>query len=79
MTSVIRWCCRRPKDCLSCRSGFDEDDALFPNDNRIFRGFDFLREYFVFPRKFLGFRLTGLAEVMPKLQDEVGRHPVHIR
>src|SRR6185503_10833949 len=47
--------------------GFDEEDALLPNDNRIFRGFDLLREYFLFPRKFLGFRLTGLNTVMPKL------------
>ena len=56
-----------PKDCV-LQIGFDEDDALFPNDNRIFRGFDFLREYFMFPRKFLGFKLTRLAEVMPKLK-----------
>jgi type VI secretion system protein ImpG len=47
--------------------GFDEEDALLPNDNRLFRGFDLLREYFLFPRKFLGFRLTGLNTVMPKL------------
>jgi type VI secretion system protein ImpG len=48
--------------------GFDEDDALFPNDGRIFQGFDLLREMFMFPRKFLGFRLTGLASVLPKLK-----------
>src|ERR1035437_7583972 len=56
-----------PKDCV-LQIGMDEDEALFPNDNRIFRGFDYLREYFIFPRKFLGFRLTRLAEVMPKLK-----------
>ena len=56
-----------PKDCV-LQIGMDEDDALFPNDNRVFRGFDFLREYFIFPRKFLGFRLTGLAAIMPKLK-----------
>ena len=56
-----------PKDCLR-QVGFDEEDALFPNDNRIFRGFDFLREYFTFPRKFLGFRLVGLSEVAAKLK-----------
>ena len=39
--------------------GFDEDEALLPNDKRIFRGFDLLREYFMFPRKFLGFSLTS--------------------
>ena len=58
-----------PRDCLR-QIGFDEDDALFPNDNRIFRGFDFLREYFMFPRKFLGFKLTGLAAVMPRLRRQ---------
>jgi len=48
--------------------GFEDEDALLPNDNRIFRGFDLLREYFLFPRKFLGFELTKLAGVMPKLK-----------
>ena len=56
-----------PKDCI-LQIGLNEDDALFPNDNRIFRGFDYLREYFIFPRKFLGFKLTGLLKMMPKLK-----------
>jgi type VI secretion system protein ImpG len=53
-------------DCLR-QLGFADDDALLPNDNRIFRGFDLLREYFMFPRKFLGFEINKLARVMPKL------------
>jgi len=48
--------------------GLGEDEALMPNDNRIFRGFDLLREYFMFPRKFLGFTLKGLGRVLPKLR-----------
>jgi type VI secretion system protein ImpG len=56
-----------PKNCVA-QIGFEEDDAFFPNDNRIFRGFDFLREYFMFPRKFLGFKLTGLSAIVPKLK-----------
>jgi type VI secretion system protein ImpG len=48
--------------------GFAEDEALLPNDNRVFQGFDRLREFFLFPRKFLGFRLGGLAAVMPRLR-----------
>ena len=56
-----------PRNCL-LQVGLDEDDSLFPNDNRVFRGFDFLREYFMFPRKFLGFKLIGLSAVMPKLK-----------
>jgi type VI secretion system protein ImpG len=58
---------RAPKDCL-LQVGFGDEDALFPNDNRIFRGFDFLREFFMFPRKFLGFRMVGLSEVVAKLK-----------
>lgn len=41
--------------------GFGPDEALMPKDDRLFDGFDLLREYFTFPRKFLGFRLSGLA------------------
>ncbi len=47
--------------------GFDESEALIANDKRVFRGFDFLREYFTFPRRFLGFSLQGLGAIAPKL------------
>lgn len=47
--------------------GFGDDEALIPNDKRLFRGFDFLRDYFTFPRRFLGFDLTGLAKIAPRL------------
>ena len=47
--------------------GFEDDEALIPNDKRLFRGFDFLREYFAFPRRFLGFDLTGLGAIAPRL------------
>ena len=55
-----------PPDCLM-QPGFDDADALLPNDNRVFHGFDFLREYFMFPRKFLGFQIRKLDKVMPRL------------
>jgi len=48
--------------------GFAREDALFPNDDRVFEGFDLLRDFFVFPRKFLGFNLTGLDAVLPRLK-----------
>lgn len=48
--------------------GFEREDALFPNDHRVFEGFDLLRDFFVFPRKFLGCNLTQLGEVMPQLK-----------
>ncbi len=44
--------------------GFDHDEALFPRNNRLFEGFAMLREAFVFPRKFLGFKLTGLRQAL---------------
>lgn len=48
--------------------GFEPDEALIPKDNRLFDGFDLLREYFTFPRKFLGFRITQLARHMPPVR-----------
>src|SRR5262249_36989460 len=42
-----------PAQCLR-QVGFEREDTLFPNDHRVFEGFDLLREFFVFPRKFLG-------------------------
>lgn len=48
--------------------GFEEEDSLFPIDNRVFRGSELLREYFTFPRKFLGFKLRRLREIMPRLR-----------
>lgn len=58
---------RAPSDCLQ-QVGFERDDALFPSDHRVFDGFDLLRDYFVFPRKFLGFNLIRLAEVLPRMK-----------
>jgi type VI secretion system protein ImpG len=58
---------RAPVEALT-QVGFEAADSLLPNDNRIFRGFDLLREYFMFPRRFLGFNLTGLAAIMPQLK-----------
>ena len=47
--------------------GFGEGEALIPNDNQLFRGFDFLRDYFAFPRRFLGFDLADLDAVVSRL------------
>ena len=44
--------------------GFGPGEALIPKDNRLFDGFDLLREYFAFPRKFMGFRLNRLNRVL---------------
>ncbi|NEU96414.1 type VI secretion system baseplate subunit TssF [Bradyrhizobium uaiense] len=60
---------RAPNDCVQ-QVGFGEKESLFPNDNRVFRGSELLREYFLFPRKFLGINLTGLRAVMPRLRGK---------
>ncbi len=48
--------------------GLDDQEALFPYDNRTFRGFALLQEYFMFPRKFMGLRLVGLREYLSKIE-----------
>ena len=48
--------------------GFDEDEFLFPRNARLFQGFARLREVFVFPRKVLGFRLTGLRQKLAQIE-----------
>lgn len=53
-------------DALS-QLGFDPDEALFAEDTRVFRGFSLLREFFLMPQRFLGFRLGGLDAVLPKV------------
>jgi type VI secretion system protein ImpG len=58
-----------PDDCVQ-QIGFDEADSLFPSDNRVFRGSELLRDYFVFPRKFLAFNLAGLRGIMPRLRSK---------
>lgn len=49
--------------------GFGEDEGLFPADTRRFHGFDLLREFFILPRKFIGFQLTGLQNILPKIRS----------
>jgi type VI secretion system protein ImpG len=58
-----------PSGCLQ-QVGFGREEALFPNDVRVFEGFDLLREFFVFPRKFLGCALTGLERIFPQLKTK---------
>ena len=58
---------RLPLESLA-QVGFDESEALLPNDKRVFHGFDLLREYFLFPRKFLGFKLVNIDRVLRTLK-----------
>src|SRR5438270_1870224 len=57
---------RAPDDCLK-QVGVLPQERLLPYDNRVFRGFDLLHELSMFPHKFLGFRLTGLRQVMTRI------------
>ncbi len=58
--------------------GFEENEALIPNDNQLFRGFDFLRDYFAFPRRFLGFDLIGLDTVAARLNEKTNAKTIDI-
>ncbi|KRA53080.1 type VI secretion system baseplate subunit TssF [Devosia sp. Root635] len=55
-----------PLDSLQ-QIGFGDSDALVPGDDRVFAGFDRLREYFAFPAKFRGFVLTNLRMALGRL------------
>ena len=57
---------RLPRNSIE-QVGFDEDDYLFPRNGRLFDGFARLREVFAFPRKILGFRLTGLQKILKRI------------
>jgi type VI secretion system protein ImpG len=48
--------------------GFEKEDALVPGDHRVFEGFDLLRDFFIFPRRYLGFNLSGLESVLPQIK-----------
>ncbi len=50
--------------------GFSPTESLFPPDDRVSPGFALLREFFAFPDKFLGFRLTGLAAALQRAAAE---------
>jgi len=50
--------------------GFDDGDALLPRAAATFAGFALLREAFVLPRKFLGFRIAGLREHLSGIETD---------
>ncbi|MBY3347984.1 type VI secretion system baseplate subunit TssF [Rhizobium laguerreae] len=47
--------------------GFGSGESLFAHEDRVFAGFNHLREYFAFPAKYLGFRLCGLARHLSRI------------
>lgn len=58
-----------PKEEVLSQIGFDLDEALYPVDHRVFRGLDFIRDYFTFPQKFLGFRLDGIGGFLDDVES----------
>ncbi|HIH9422281.1 TPA: type VI secretion system baseplate subunit TssF [Klebsiella pneumoniae] len=54
---------RRPLDGYFSALGFGEDDGLWPEDGRSFRGYQLLLEYFTFREKFMFIDLRGLETV----------------
>lgn len=50
--------------------GFDDEESLLPHGGALFNGFALLRDAFVFPRKFLGFRLTGLRQALRRIKSD---------
>jgi type VI secretion system protein ImpG len=52
-----------PPDMLR-QIGFEENEPLFGHDDRVFTGFALLRDFFVFPQKFTGFRLENLRRAL---------------
>ncbi len=50
-------------------AGLSPDSTLLPDDHRAFWGYSLLREYFVYPEKFLFFDLNGF-DTIPFLENE---------
>ncbi len=55
-----------PQACIN-PLGLGEDESIFPFDTRLFQGFERIRDYFLFPRVFLGFSISGLETVLPRV------------
>ena len=51
------------------RVGFSDDEAVLPITRRGFQGYRLLREYFFFERRFLFFKVAGLAEAAAHLDS----------
>jgi type VI secretion system protein ImpG len=67
----LKWHTRvLPRDALE-QIGFGADEALHPVDHRVFRGFDYIRDYFTFPQAFLGFRLRDFGRYLDDVATPV--------
>lgn len=50
--------------------GFAADQALLPNDPRVFQGYRLLHEYFAFPQRFMFFSINGLKAPLSQLDSD---------
>jgi type VI secretion system protein ImpG len=76
---ALRW--RLPGGKYACRLlpvedvleqiGFGDNEALYPLDHRAFRGFNFIRDYLAFPKRFLGFRLRDFDRYLNGIKASV--------
>ncbi|SON55881.1 type VI secretion protein, family [Hartmannibacter diazotrophicus] len=57
---------RAPAQMLQ-RIGMSDEERLFPSNHQSFSGFRLLKEFFVMPEKFLGFRLVGLDRIFSRI------------
>lgn len=48
--------------------GFDDVPSLLPHSGALFAGFALLRDAFVFPRRYLGVRVTGLRQALRRIR-----------
>ncbi|RQS75473.1 type VI secretion system baseplate subunit TssF [Burkholderia sp. Bp8963] len=59
--------------------GFSPSEALLPYPKNAFDGYRILQEYFIFPKRFQFFRLTGLQKFWPGEAVEHIRFELHFR
>ncbi|AOM40250.1 type VI secretion system baseplate subunit TssF [Xenorhabdus hominickii] len=50
--------------------GFDDNQALLPNDPRNFSGYRQLQEYFAFPARFQFFSISGMGSLLKQTKEE---------
>lgn len=74
-TVALRWLDRHGDPVLATLPegsvipvGLGDEDMLIPDDRRLFRGFAFIQDYTMFPRKFLGFTLKGLQRILRRIE-----------
>ena len=58
---------RLPKEIVQ-EPSFEADDYCLPHNKRSFNGFALLREYFAFPQRFFGLRLSGLEKYLKSVE-----------